>query len=425
MSSIDRLALLGGSRLRNRSVPAWPQPSNTAHHNLQAVLDSGHWWQSGNGFAEKLESWLVAQFDAPASVAVASGTLALELALAALDIGPGDEVLVPATTFIATATAVSRIGATPVPVDVTPATLLVDFDQASDAVTSRTAALIVVHLAGSAVDLAAARIWCDSRGLALVEDSAQAVSAAVNDQRVATVGNAAILSFQAAKLLPGGDGGAVITRDWQISRRVELLANNGRPRGSTSYSHILIGTNARISEFAASLALAATRDYEQIWTRRDRTARILDVNLRRLAPESVVDVPAGTSRRDHYMVLLRRPSTLRNAGITTTTMVAALTAEGLPARTLFPAWHTTPVFNTERRHESCPSARHATDDVIWFHHPLLLDPTFASDLPQALTKLIRHADQLSSWQHHDGPDMTSVDHIAVEARNLGNENSKT
>lgn len=204
MTSVDRLALLGGPRLRHQGVPAWPQPSYTAHQALQAVLDSGHWWQSGNGFAEKLENWLADQFHAPAPVAVASGTLALELALAALDIGPGDEVLVPAITFIATATAVSRIGATPVPVDITPATLLVDLDQASDAVTSRTAALIVVHLAGSAVDLAAARTWCDSRGLALVEDSAQAVTAAVNDQRVATVGDAAILSFQAAK--QGGRG---------------------------------------------------------------------------------------------------------------------------------------------------------------------------------------------------------------------------
>ncbi len=425
MTSLDRLALLGGSRLRHRGVPPWPQTSYTARQALQAVLDSGHWWQSGNGFAEKLENWLADQFHAPAPVAVASGTLALELALAALDIGPGDEVLVPAITFIATATAVSRIGATPVPVDIAPATLLVDLDQASGAITSRTVALIVVHLAGSAVDLATARAWCDSRGLALVEDSAQAVTAAVDDQRVGTIGDAAILSFQAAKLLPGGDGGAVITRDQQTSRRVELLANNGRPRGSTSYSHTLIGTNARISEFSAALALAATRDYEQMQTRRDRTARLLDTSLRRVVPDSVLDVLIGTTRRDHYMVLLRRPATLRKAGITTTTVVAALTAEGLPARTIFPAWHTTPAFNTTRQRESCPAARYAADDVIWFHHPLLLDPSLASDLPQALTKLIRHVDQLSAWQQQcrGGPDMTSADRIPVEVGSLDYENS--
>jgi 3-amino-5-hydroxybenzoate synthase len=192
---------------RSRPFPPWPRPPRGLSERFDDILLSGHWWQSGGGAAEELEAWLCAEHGAVAAVAVANGTTALEVGLRALDIGPGDEVLVPATTFFSTASAVTIVGARPVPVDVDPTTWCVDVGQAAAAVTPRTRAIVAVHLAGQPADLTRARDLCDRNSLALIEDSAQATTACWDGARVGTVGDLATMSFQAGKLLPGGDGG--------------------------------------------------------------------------------------------------------------------------------------------------------------------------------------------------------------------------
>ena len=166
-------------------------------------------------FEEEWARYCSARF----AVGVANGTDALGLTLEALGIGPGDEVIVPANTFIATAAAVSRVGATPVFVDVSPDTLLVTADHVRAAITPRTAAVMVVHLYGQPADLTEIGAVAGSAGIAVIEDAAQAHGARWQGQRVGAIGNAGCFSFYPGKNLGAlGDGGAVVTNDEDLAR---------------------------------------------------------------------------------------------------------------------------------------------------------------------------------------------------------------
>ncbi|GAB3845719.1 3-amino-5-hydroxybenzoate synthase [Micromonospora andamanensis] len=381
--------------IRTSPYPAWPRPDPAVEDAVLTVARSGHWWQSGGGAAERLEEALVAEFGVAGAVAVGNGTVALELALAALGVGADDEVLVPATTFVSTASAVHRLGARPVPVDVCPRTLTVDIDAAGTAVGPRTRAMVVVHLAGHSADLPAARRFCDARGIALVEDSAQAVTAEWAGTRVGTVGDLATLSFQAAKLLPGGDGGAVLaTRDGALAERVARMANCGRRRGSALYDHHLPATNARISEFNAAVVLAHLTQYEHLaQARRTGAQRLLSA----MPPGTVLAPDPRATCHDWYMVLLTVPDDLYERGLTNRHLVAYLDELGVPAQVLYPFWPDLPGFagNGDRHAERCVVARRVTDRVAWLHHRLLLDPDFPEDLGRAWARIeSAHADVL-------------------------------
>ena len=184
-------------------------------------------------------------------VAVANGTDALVLALRALDVGPGDEVIVPAFTFIATAEAVSLVGATPVFADVEPDGLNLDFEQVATRLSARTVGIIGVHLYGSPFDVDAAGRLCREKGLWLIEDAAQAHGARWREKSVGSFGRLATWSFYPTKNLGCfGDGGAVTTNDATLAARVRLLANHG---ATARYHHQVVGTNSRLDALQAAV----------------------------------------------------------------------------------------------------------------------------------------------------------------------------
>ncbi|HTE62167.1 MAG TPA: DegT/DnrJ/EryC1/StrS family aminotransferase, partial [Solirubrobacteraceae bacterium] len=185
------------------------------------------------------------------AIGVSSGTEAIVLALRALDIGPGDEVVVPANSFIATAEAVSLAGATPRLVDVDPATHLITAEAVQAAIGPRTRAVIPVHLMGSTVDIAPIAEVARGAGLYLIEDCAQAHGARYGGQRVGTFGDLGCFSFYPTKNLGAwGDGGAVISADPGLADRVRLLRSHGEgPR----YHHSVVGTTARLDALQAAL----------------------------------------------------------------------------------------------------------------------------------------------------------------------------
>jgi dTDP-3-amino-3,4,6-trideoxy-alpha-D-glucose transaminase len=185
------------------------------------------------------------------AIGVSSGTEALVLALKALGVGPGDEVIVPANSFIASAEAVSLAGATPRLVDVDPETHLITADAVKDAIGPRTRCVIPVHLMGSTVDMAPIVALARDAGLYVVEDCAQAHGARYDGQRVGTFGDLGAFSFYPTKNLGAwGDGGAVITADPEIADRVRLLRSHGEgPR----YHHSVVGTTARLDALQAAL----------------------------------------------------------------------------------------------------------------------------------------------------------------------------
>lgn len=186
-----------------------------------------------------------------ACVAVANGTDALVLALRALDLRPGDEVIVPAFTFFATAEAVLLLGGKPVFADVDPGTLNLDPADAEARVTGRTVGILGVHLYGRPFDVDALLSLCERRGLWLLEDAAQAQGARWKGRRVGGIGKLAAWSFYPTKNLACfGDGGAVTGNDRELAERVHRLANHGQ---TSRYHHVLVGTNSRLDSLQAAV----------------------------------------------------------------------------------------------------------------------------------------------------------------------------
>jgi dTDP-4-amino-4,6-dideoxygalactose transaminase len=206
-------------------------------------------------------------------VGVANGTDALELAMAALGIGPGDEVIVPANTFIGTAAAVVRAGAEPRFADVSEETLLLTPDTLKAAVTPRTRAVIVVHLYGQVPDMDGLMAAADDHGLLVIEDAAQAHGAQWHGRRAGSFGAAGCFSFYPGKNLGAfGDAGAVVTSRPDVAERVRALANHGRVAGSAHYEHIYVGRNSRMDALQA-IALSGKLARIDAWnTRRQEIA---------------------------------------------------------------------------------------------------------------------------------------------------------
>lgn len=213
------------------------------------VMDSG-WYVLGRE-VESFEQEFAAWCGAKHCVGVANGLDALHLILRAYDIGPGDEVLVPSNTYIATWLAVTHAGARPVPVEPVPGTYNIDPDSIQRAITTRTRAIMVVHLYGQTAEVAPIREIAARYGLRVIEDAAQAHGAEYNGLRAGSLGDAAGFSFYPGKNLGCyGDGGAVVTNDARIAEAVRVLRNYGSRQ---KYYNERIGYNSRLDELQAAL----------------------------------------------------------------------------------------------------------------------------------------------------------------------------
>ncbi|HET7417653.1 MAG TPA: DegT/DnrJ/EryC1/StrS family aminotransferase [Solirubrobacterales bacterium] len=200
---------------------------------------------------------------------VSSGTAALEIALRALDIGPGDEVIVPTYSFIATAEAVSTVGATPVIVDIDPETALITAEIVEAALTERTRCVIPVHLFGRPVEMAPLLALCQPRGIAVIEDACQAHGALYQGRPVGSFGDAGCFSFYPTKNLGGwGDGGALVTSDPELDRKVRLLRSHGE---AVRHNHELATGTHRLDTLQAAILEVKLRHLPD-WNQRRRDA---------------------------------------------------------------------------------------------------------------------------------------------------------
>ncbi len=234
-------------------------------------------------------------------VTVSSGTAALALALQAAGVGPGDEVVTSAMSFVATVEAIVHTGATPVLADPDPATGLLTPDVAAAAITERTAALLPVHLYGHCVDLRGFRALADAHGLFLLEDACQAHGASREGLRAGAVGDAAAFSFYPGKNLGAlGDGGALTTNRTDIAERVERLRDHGRV---DKYLHGEIGTTARLDALQCA-ALRVKLPHLDSWNARRRAnAAAYDAAFDALGLEVIKAPPSATSVYHHYILL--------------------------------------------------------------------------------------------------------------------------
>jgi dTDP-4-amino-4,6-dideoxygalactose transaminase len=226
------------------------------------VLESSRF--IGGEQVERFEDEFAAYCASSHAVGVANGTDALHLTLRALGIGPGDEVIVPANSFVATAEAVVLAGATAHFADVDPGTLLMTATTAEAAVTSRTRAIIVVHLYGQVADMDALGAMASRFGLVLIEDAAQAHGATWHDQVAGSFGRAGCFSFYPGKNLGAfGDAGAVVSSDAALAARIRSMRDHGRVVGS-HYGHSIVGTNSRLDAMQA-VVLSAKLAFLDKW----------------------------------------------------------------------------------------------------------------------------------------------------------------
>ena len=241
---------------------------------------------------EEFEHAMAEYVGAEHAVGVSSGTAGLHLALLALGVGPGDEVIVPSFTFVAVANAVRYVRAVPVFADIDAESLNLDPARVEAAITPRTRAMIAVHTFGRPADMAALGQIARRHQLRLIEDACEALGAEIDGRRVGTFGEAAVFAFYPNKQITTGEGGMVVTQDAAVARRVRALRNHGRT-GDAWLEHAEVGYNYRLSEIQAALGIVQLGRVEKILARREAVARrygaLLQGNAALRLP--AVDVP--------------------------------------------------------------------------------------------------------------------------------------
>ncbi len=312
---MSRLAVLGGTPVRqDRAWPRWPQYDAATEQEVVAAVRSGRWaisWPSDGTKARErrfAEEW--ARYnDVPYCVSVDHGSSALLVALEALDIGPGDEVIVPTMTWVAPITAVLRCGALPVLVDVDPQTGCATAETIRAGLSERTRAVIVVHLGATVADLDAILAVTEEAGVPLVEDCAQAHGARWRGRSVGTLGAVGVFSFQNGKVLAAGEGGAVITKDAGIYRRAQQLRADSRryPDGDVPVGQMelveegeVMGANYCMSELSAAVLLDQLPRLDAQHRHREKVAADLERGLAELGGFGPIPLPAQADRRSIY-----------------------------------------------------------------------------------------------------------------------------
>jgi len=257
----------------------------------------------GGPFVERFERQWAAYCDTAYAVGVANGTDAIQLALRALGLGPGDEVVVPTNTFVATAEAVVAVGAEPRFADVDPNTLLLTSESLSTAIGPRTAAVVVVHLYGQPADMDTLCDVASRAGIAVVEDAAQAHGATWRGRKAGSFGQIGCFSFYPGKNLGAfGDAGAIVTDDHVLAERIRMLGNHGRSASSNSV-HKVVGVNSRLDGLQAAV-LSAKLPRLDGWTRDRR--RVAESYRRELAGAPLAFVEEHQDACGVYHLMIAR-----------------------------------------------------------------------------------------------------------------------
>ena len=329
---------------------------------VTAVLRSGM-LASGERVAE-FEKKFADYCETAHAVAINNGTAALHAALLAADIGRGDEVIVPAFSFIATATAVSMAGAKPVFADVDPETFTINPGDIEERVTKKTRAVIGVHLFGQPFDVDAVRDICQPRGLKLIEDAAQAHGALYNGKKVGGLGDFGCFSFYATKNMITGEGGMVTTGDPTYNDRLRLIINHGQ---SEKYLHTRLGYNYRMTDIAAAIGLVQLEKLEGFNASRRANAEYFDSHI----SAKGLDLPkvAPYSRHVYHQYVLRLTEKFP---LSRQAFMDYLRGEGVGTAIHYPIpIHRQPIYQ-KKGPDTCPVSTALSTSVLSLPvHPLL------------------------------------------------------
>jgi perosamine synthetase len=409
----DKPALLGGTPVRTKAFPSWPISAAEEEQALLQVLRSGR-WNRGRA-VDQFEQSYAALTGAQGCLATANGTSALLTALNTLGVGPGDEVIVPPYTFVATVNVVLQLGALPVFVDSDRETFQIDARKIEAAITPRTVAIMPVHLGGNAADLDTTLAVASRRNVPVIEDACQAHLAEWKGRKVGTYGRAGCFSFQASKNLNAGEGGAIVSNDKGLVEQLYAFHNNSRGRtvAGADFSYREKGLNLRLTEFQAALLLSQmTRLGNQARTR-EQNAQYLTGILREIPGIQPAKMYAGCTRNAYHLYMFRYDAS-QFAGLPRARFLKALQAEGVPAASGYSPLNREPflantlqsrgfrrIYGDKQQAEwaernRCPENDRLCEEAVWLGQTQLLGPrSDMDDIAGAIRKIQRSAAELT------------------------------
>ena len=333
------------------------------------VLDSPQ-WGGFHPFVAEFEASFASYQHAKYGIAAFNGTVTLELALELLGIGAGDEVIVPAISFISTATAVSRVGAVPVFVDIGQDTYNLDPGRVREAVTERTKAVMAVHFGGTMCEINELDRICREHGFYLIEDAAHAQGSEWHGQRAGSFGVAGSFSFQNGKVLCAGEGGMLVSSEKSLAEGARSVVNCGRTPGRSFYEHSRLGTNYRLGAFQAAVLLAQFERLPDQIVHRSRSVALLKRALSDVHEIVWQMQPDAVTQNSWYLAVGR----LRSSEVGRDTFVRSLNDAGIPCTPFYPhTLYQNPLYRKENcKVMECPVAERSLRDSFWFPHRVLL-----------------------------------------------------
>lgn len=395
------LAIDGGCAVRSARFPQWPSFEEEHVKVVADVVRSGrvNYWTGPHGKA--FEEEFAAACGSQHAVSVANGTVALELALHAIGVAPGDEVVVPCRSFVSSASCIAVRGAIPVMADVDRESQTITAETVSEVLTSRTIAIVAVHLAGWPCHMGPILELADARGLKVIEDCAQAQGARLRGRAVGSFGDAAAFSFCQDKIMTtGGEGGMLATSDAVLWERARSYRDHGRNYEVNSSSdtpvgyrwvYDSVGTNWRITEMQSALGRALLSGVNAGVRRRRELARRLDAALGEIQALRTTVPPADVEHAYYRYYTFVRPERLRE-GWSRDRILAAILAEGIPCYTgSCPEMYREKAFAAYHPEHRRPVARELGETSLAFLvHPTITDSDL-DDTIQAVRKVMRHA----------------------------------
>ncbi len=408
---MKELAISGGTPVRSSAYPAWPSGDDREIEAVTDVIRNGEW----GGFPEpgryggRFEAAFAAYQGAAHGILMSNGTITMEVALKALGIGWGDEVIIPALTFAATAYAPIAAGALPVIVDVSPDTWCIDPDLVEAAVTPATKAIMPVHLGHQMADMDRIMAIAAKHGLAVVEDCAHAHGQQWQGKGAGCIGDFGSFSHQSSKILTAGEGGSLLTSDDDLARRAHSLIDCGRAKDPDEKEYTF-GANYRLGELHAALLVVAMERFPAQQAQRADAGTLFEGLVAQVPGVRVMPVDARVTRWSFYNYIIAiDPDAF--AGRTNEIVCAALEAEGIPAEVQYPSMNRYELFQPslsrlpvcvefadrlDPQRMSFPVAEAAGQrESVYFMENVFRDGTKGiEDAVEAVAKVQRHADEL-------------------------------
>jgi dTDP-4-amino-4,6-dideoxygalactose transaminase len=326
----NKLAVNGGIKTVTKKFP-WPLFDDTDVYTVSQVVESGQWGNPDcRGLVEKFEKEFAEYCGSKYAISCVNGSVALRLALIASGVKPGDEVIVPPYTFIATASIVIEANCVPVFVDIHPDTYNLDPLKIEAAITERTKAIIPVHFAGLACDMDLIMAIAKKHKLFVIEDAAHAHGGEYKGKKLGSIGNAGCFSFQSSKNLNAGEGGLIVTNDEKLFDMVNSLRNVGRVKDGQWYEHHYIGCNYRITQFQAALLSQQLTRLEGQTRLRDENGKYLSELLELIDGITPLTRGHGETLHTYHLFIFRYDKSKFN-GLSKKEFSEMLAAEGVPS----------------------------------------------------------------------------------------------